>query len=101
MKCKYWEKDHNCRYGSLCTFAHGDEELRTKSDNMISNQGIGFNPMDNYPQTNPYMVPPGMDPMMIAMMMQGGDSNFNNPFMMGGMNQNEIGSNPNIGNPSQ
>ena len=83
VKCKYWEKDHNCRYGSLCTFAHGDEELRTKSDNMISNQGIGFNPMDNYPQTNPYMVPPGMDPMMIAMMMQGGDSNFNNPFMMG------------------
>ena len=47
---------------------------------------------------------PGMDPVMMAMMMQGGDSNFNNPFMMEiGMNpmSNEIGNNPNIGNPSQ
>jgi hypothetical protein len=23
-----------CRYGSLCTFAHGDAELRKKSDNI-------------------------------------------------------------------
>lgn len=111
VKCKYWEKDHNCRYGSLCTFAHGDEELRTKSDNMIANQGQlggGFPNMPmgmgNFPQANPYMMPPTMDPVIMAMMMQGGDNNFNNPFMMGnGMDQmnNEIGNNPNIGNPSQ
>ena len=44
----------------ICTFAHGDEELRTKSDNMLSNQpqlGLGFMPMamDNF-QTNPYIM---------------------------------------------
>ena len=60
--------------------------------------------MGNFAQANPYMMPPSMSPMMMAMMMQGGDSNFNNPFMMEiGMNpmSNEIGNNPNIGNPSQ
>ena len=99
VKCKYWEKDHNCRYGSLCTFAHGDEELRTKSDNMLSNQpqlGLGFMPMamDNF-QTNPYIMLPGMDPVMMAMMMQGGDGTVMNPM------SNEIGNSPNIANPSQ
>ena len=99
VKCKYWEKDHNCRYGSLCTFAHGDEELRTKSDNMLSNQpqlGLGFMPMamDNF-QTNPYIILPGMDPVMMAMMMQGGDGTVMNPM------SNEIGNSPNIANPSQ
>ena len=99
VKCKYWEKDHNCRYGSLCTFAHGDEELRTKSDNMLSNQpqlGLGFMPMamDNF-QTNLYIMLPGMDPVMMAMMMQGGDGTVMNPM------SNEIGNNPNIANPSQ
>ena len=99
VKCKYWEKDHNCRYGSLCTFAHGDEELRTKSDNMLSNQpqlGLGFMPMamDNF-QTNQYIMLPGMDPVMMAMMMQGGDGTVMNPM------SNEIGNSPNIANPSQ
>ena len=99
VKCKYWEKDHNCRYGSLCTFAHGDEELRTKSDNMLSNQpqlGLGFMPMamDNF-QTNPYIMLPGMDPVMMAMMMQGGDGTVMNPM------SNAIGNSPNIANPSQ
>ena len=97
VKCKYWEKDHNCRYGSLCTFAHGDEELRTKSDNMLSNQpqlGLGFMAMDNF-QTNPYIMLPGMDPVMMAMMMQGGDGTVMNPM------SNEIGNSPNIANPSQ
>ena len=99
VKCKYWEKDHNCRYGSLCTFAHGDEELRTKSDNMLSNQpqlSLGFMPMamDNF-QTNPYIMLPGMDPVMMAMMMQGGDGTVMNPM------SNEIGNSPNIANPSQ
>ena len=99
VKCKYWEKAHNCRYGSLCTFAHGDEELRTKSDNMLSNQpqlGLGFMPMamDNF-QTNPYIMLPGMDPVMMAMMMQGGDGTVMNPM------SNEIGNSQNIANPSQ
>ena len=34
VKCKYFEKEGMCRYGSLCTFAHGDAELRKKSDNV-------------------------------------------------------------------
>ena len=66
---------------------------------MLSNQpqlGLGFMPMamDNF-QTNPYIMLPGMDPVMMAMMMQGGDGTVMNPM------SNEIGNNPNIGNPSQ
>ena len=34
VKCKYFEKEGMCRYGSLCTFAHGNAELRKKSDNV-------------------------------------------------------------------
>ena len=32
--CKNWEKDKTCRYGSKCSFAHGNEELRKKEDNL-------------------------------------------------------------------
>ena len=40
VKCKYWEKDGTCRYGTLCTFAHGDNELRKKSENIALIQMI-------------------------------------------------------------
>lgn len=71
VKCKYWEKDGTCRYGSLCTFAHGEKEIRTKSDNMNYNRTDGMepNPMaspgsyPNMPGMNPYMM--GMDPNMM------------------------------------
>ena len=33
VKCKNFETNGSCKYGSVCTFAHGDTELRTKSDN--------------------------------------------------------------------
>ena len=79
VKCKYFEKDGSCRYGSLCTFAHGDEDLRTKSDNIIATQAQMnnqmFSPMAmgmNNPmfmnmkmQQNPYLVDPQM--MMMGM----------------------------------
>ena len=35
MKCKYWEKNHTCKFGKLCTFAHGKRELRTKDNNLL------------------------------------------------------------------
>ena len=42
VKCKNWEKDRTCKYGVHCTFAHGDEEVRSKSDNLYQMQpGMG------------------------------------------------------------
>lgn len=67
VKCKYWHQDNTCRYGSLCTFAHGDEELRTKSDNVMHNQ---FDPMSSDQMNmgmNQPMFPPGvMNPYMMG-----------------------------------
>ena len=34
VKCKFFDRNGTCRYGSLCSFAHGDRELRTKADNI-------------------------------------------------------------------
>ena len=96
VKCKYFEKDGSCRYGSLCTFAHGDEDLRTKSDNLMATQAQMndqmFSPMTmgmNNPmfmnmnmkmQQNPYLD----DQMM--MMGMANDPNvmlgINNPMFM-------------------
>ena len=77
VKCKNWEKDKTCKYGAHCTFAHGEEELRNKADNMYLNPSI------------PYMMPvlmpsPGMDMTQMQQMM-------GNPLMMGyNMNPNDI-----------
>ena len=70
VKCKNWEKDKTCKYGAHCTFAHGDSELRNKSDNLMqmqSNIGMGvmFQPMmmdmNTMMQMNPQMQ--GMIPI--------------------------------------
>ena len=51
VKCKNWEKDKTCKYGTHCTFAHGDSELRNKSENLMQMQsnmggmGLMFPPM--------------------------------------------------------
>ena len=72
VKCKNWDKDRTCKYGSHCTFAHGDEELRNKSDNLMqmqSNMGMGvmFQPMvmdiNTMMQMNPQMQGMGMIPI--------------------------------------
>jgi hypothetical protein len=97
VKCKYWEKDGTCRYGTLCTFAHGDTEVRTKTDNMMLNQqqmgyfeagAMGFQqPMYDpsmMPMMNPYAM--GFDPNMMM-----------NPQFMMGMPQ---GFDPNMMNPN-
>ena len=65
VKCKNWEKDKTCKYGAHCTFAHGDSELRNKSDNLMQMQtsmgmGLMFPPpmmmdMNTMMQMNPQM----------------------------------------------
>ena len=55
VKCKNWEKDGTCKYGLHCTFAHGEEELRNKADNLYQ-----FNPSMQFMM--PMIVSPiGMD----------------------------------------
>ena len=48
VKCKYWEKDGTCRYGTLCTFAHGNSELRSKNDNIAITQNEQFGNFNNF-----------------------------------------------------
>jgi hypothetical protein len=48
VKCKYWEKDNTCRYGTLCTFAHGNSELRSKNDNIVITQNEQFGNFNNF-----------------------------------------------------
>ena len=82
-KCKNWEKDGNCKYGSLCTFAHGDTELRTKNDNLsqigpfpimlpynMNSMGMMMPPNINFNQM-PQMIPDNIDQnqLMMGMMM--------------------------------
>ena len=80
VKCKYWEKDGTCRYGTLCTFAHGDNELRTKSDNMMMGN---MNSMGNQSPMYP-MGMMGFDPNMAMMMQNMMQYQQQNPEMMKG-----------------
>lgn len=63
VKCKNFEKEGQCKYGNTCTFAHGEGELRTKTENSMLTQGnFGMNSSNqvlpsNY---NPYMVDPNL-----------------------------------------
>ena len=110
-KCKNWEQDKTCRYGSKCTFAHGDEELRKKEDNM-KNIGTGipmFMMMDqngnpimfpqqglDFNQMPMQMIPANFDPNQLMMGMgmmppntnvpQGGNMNNTNNNGVGGIN---------------
>jgi hypothetical protein len=97
VKCKYWEKDGTCRYGTLCTFAHGDTEIRSKTDNLLLNQqGMGYYDMGNmgFPGQPMNYMDPNMMPMMNPYLM-GFDPNMMNPAMMMGM----PGFDPNMINP--
>ena len=90
VKCKNWEKDQNCKYGSKCTFAHGDSELRNKADNISHmNQPIPLMPFMIDQNGMPIMMQPGTGFDFNQMQMMG---NMNqNPFMMG-----MVPPNPNI-----
>ena len=70
VKCKNWEKDRTCKYGAHCTFAHGDSDLRNKTDNLYQ-----MNP--SIPMMMPMMVPPGMDMNQMQQIM------LSNQLMMG------------------
>lgn len=113
VKCKYYEKDGSCRYGSLCTFAHGDEDLRTKGDNvmasqtqmnnqMINTMALGMNNpmmMNMKMQQSPYM----MDPQMMMMGMNPDMMNMNNQMFMNmgmRMGDTQVSGNGNNGNLS-
>ena len=48
--CKYWEEG-KCKYQTNCSFAHGNPEMRTQSENSIA-----FNSQNLSVQTN-------LDPM--------------------------------------
>ena len=76
-KCKNWEKDKTCKYGVHCTFAHGDEELRNKVDNMIP-IGPGF----------PMMMPMMYDMSQMNIIMQQNPELFQMQMM--GQNQNPL-----------
>ena len=81
VKCKNWEKDKTCKYGVKCTFAHGDTELRNKSDNL-----------NNINQPFPMVMPFMIDQNGMPIMMQPGTGfDFNQMQMMGGnIDQNQL-----------
>ena len=75
VKCKNWEKDKSCKYGAHCTYAHGEEELRNKADNLyqmnpgfplmmpfIANpQNIDMSQMQQFMPNNQFMMPMPMN----------------------------------------
>ena len=88
VKCKNWEKDGTCKYGIHCTYAHGDCEIRNKTDNLYQMQpGMGV-------MIQPFMLD------MNAMMQMGQINHLQgldfgqigiNPIMMGiSLNDKEI-----------
>ena len=58
VKCKNFEKDGTCKYGIHCTFAHGDNDLRNKVENLYQIQ-------PNMQMMYPQMM---MEPMMMQQM---------------------------------
>ena len=85
VKCKNFEKDGTCKYGAHCTFAHGDKELRNKTQNIyqMNNPMMMFPMIDNMCGMPIMMAPPGMDMNQMQMMAAG---NMNqNQFMMPNM----------------
>ena len=82
VKCKNWEKDGTCKYGIHCTFAHGDKELRNKTENLYQmNNPMMMMPMIYDMNSMPVMFPPGMDMNQMQQMMAAGGVN-QNQFMM-------------------
>jgi len=81
VKCKNWEKDGTCKYGVHCTFAHGDKDLRNKTENIYQmNNPMMMIPMMYDMNSMPVMMPGGgMDMNQMQQMMAAGNQN---QFMM-------------------
>ena len=102
VKCKNFETTGSCKYGSVCTFAHGDNEIRTKSDNNIQmsenaitmDSGLGQNTLNPYLMQDPNYI---YNMMMQQQMMMGGMpmdySQMGQMGMMGGIDQSQQGMN--------
>ena len=92
VKCKNFEKDGTCKYGQHCTFAHGDKDLRNKTENMFQIN----NPMMIMPLAYPIdgnfqvMMPQGMDmgQMQMAPMMGQNQQYMMNMMAPGANNEN-------------
>jgi hypothetical protein len=78
VKCKNWETTGTCKYGSVCTFAHGDNELRTKTENtqkmsensILMDTGFAPNTMNPYLMQDPaYIYNLMMQQQMMSMQM--------------------------------
>ena len=95
VKCKNYEKDGTCKYGNHCTFAHGDKELRNKTENLYQ---MNNNPMMMPVGGIPVMMPTGMEMGQMPIMMTA-PGNFGQNYMMmmpqnlEGMNNNDNGQN--------
>ena len=79
VKCKNWETTGTCSYGSVCTFAHGDQELRTKVDNTQVMSNSMFDNSMGMSMQDPNMMYNMMIQQQMMMMNMGG---------MGGQPQN-------------
>ena len=93
VKCKNWEKDKTCKYGAHCTFAHGDQELRNKNENLcqMSAPMPMMMPM-MYDMNMPIMMQPGMDMSQMmngTPMMMMPNPNFNSTSTTAVTNNNE------------
>lgn len=89
VKCKNWETSGNCKYGSVCTFAHGDTELRTKSENTQQmNENAVIMDTGFMPNTmNPYLM--GDPNLFYQMVMQQQMMNNNNNTLNTGTGNND------------
>lgn len=99
VKCKNWERDKTCKYGAHCSFAHGDQELRNKNDNLCNMHAP-------IPMIMPMLCDMNGMPMNIqqggmdmAQLQQIMAANPNQNSLMMGMNFYPI--NPNIPNPNK
>ena len=100
VKCKNWEKDGTCKYGVHCTFAHGDKDLRNKSQNLYQmNNSMMMIPMMNEMYPIPMMMPAGgMDMSQMPQMMAPPNINQNQFMMMNMMPPVQDGMNNNNDN---
>ena len=101
VKCKNWEKDGTCKYGIHCTFAHGDKELRNKTENIYQmNSPMMMMPMIYDMNSMPMLIPPpGVDMSQMQQMMMAGGANQNPYMMMMPPNQESMNNNNDNPNP--